>query len=107
MSVKARYAVLCVLGTVLPYWQFIRFIRDSGLDVPLMVRLLFANGASGFFTLDVLMSAVALVVFMRVEAPRAGVTNRWLPVLALLAVGVSLALPLFLYQRESQRELAT
>ena len=48
--------------------------------------------------------AVALVVFMRIENARLGIGRRWLPVLAVLLVGVSLALPLFLYMREARLE---
>jgi hypothetical protein len=32
--------------------------------------------------------------------------RRWLPLVALLTVGVSLALPLFLYLREARQEVA-
>ena len=48
--------------------------------------------------MDVLVSAVALLIFVRREKlPGAA---RWLPLIAVLTVGVSLALPLFLYLRE-------
>jgi hypothetical protein len=45
-----------------------------------------------------------LPVFMRVESARLSIRRRWLPVLALLTVGVSLGLPLFLYLREPKLE---
>jgi len=55
--------------------------------------------------MDVLVSAVALLVFTRNETSRLGVpAGRWLPLIALLTVGVSLGLPLFLYMRESKLE---
>jgi hypothetical protein len=41
-----------------------------------------------------------------VEGRRAGLGRRWVPVVATLAVGVSLALPLFLYMREARRDSA-
>jgi len=43
---------------------------------------------------------VILIVFMRIESARLNIRRRWLPVLAVLTVGVSLGLPLFLYLRE-------
>jgi len=64
------------------------------------VRQLFANRISGFFGLDVLVSSLVLVTFMRVEGRLARVRFRWMPIVGLCVVGVSLALPLFLYLRE-------
>jgi hypothetical protein len=43
---------------------------------------------------------------VRVEGRRLGLGHRWVPLVANLAVGVSLALPLFLYMREARRDLA-
>ncbi|HKD79671.1 MAG TPA: DUF2834 domain-containing protein [Candidatus Angelobacter sp.] len=100
MKLKTIYLSLCVLGVVLPYWQFVPWVAANGLHLPLMVEQLFANRIGGFFGMDVLVSSVVLLVFMRTESRRLGVRGRWMPVLALLTVGVSLALPLFLYLRE-------
>jgi hypothetical protein len=100
MKAKTLYLGLCVLGTVLPYSQFIPFLRDHGLDLRLVVEQLFANRISAFFGLDVILSAVALWVFVRVESKRVDIGHAWAPLGAILLVGVSLGLPLFLYMRE-------
>jgi hypothetical protein len=97
---------LCVLGLVLPYSQFLPFLQEHGLDLRLIVQQLFANRISSFFGLDVIVSSVVLVIFMGVEGRRVGMRRLWLPLVALLTVGVSLALPLFLYLREARQELA-
>ena len=104
MKAKTLYLWLCILGTVLPYSQFIPFLRVHGLDSRLFVEQLFANRISAFFGLDVILSAVALWVFVGVEGRRAGVRHAWAPLAATLLVGVSLGLPLFLYLREVQVE---
>lgn len=104
MSAKNLYLVLCLLGTVLPYSQFIPFLRDHGLDLRLFLQQLFSNPVSGFFGMDVLVSSLVLWVFVYTEGRRAGVRRLWAPVLANLMVGVSLGLPLFLYQRERRLE---
>jgi uncharacterized protein DUF2834 len=104
MKPKAIYGVLCFVGAVLPYWQFIPWVMQHGMNLPLFVRELFANRISGFFGMDVLVSALVLVAFLRIEARRVEIPRRWLPVLALLIVGVSLALPMFLYMREVRLE---
>ena len=54
--------------------------------------------------MDVVVSAFALAVLVRVESRRLHMRRRWLPIAAVLLVGVSLGLPLFLYMRESALE---
>jgi hypothetical protein len=103
MKPRHAYLALCVAGTVLSYSQFIPFLRQHGLDLRLLVEQLFANGISGFFGLDVIVSSVVLVVLVRVEGRRAGMRGLWAPIAATLAVGVSLGLPLFLYMREAKK----
>lgn len=100
MKLKTIYLGLCVPGVVLPYWQFAPWVATNGLHLRLMVQQLFATRIGGFFGMDVLVSSVVLLVFMRTENGRLRVRGRWMPLLALLTVGVSLALPLFLYLRE-------
>jgi hypothetical protein len=104
MKPKVIYLLLCLLGAILPYWQFVPWVADHGLNLGLMIHELFANRISAFFGMDVVVSAVALIVFMRIESARVGIGKRWIQILAVLVVGVSLGLPLFLYMRELQLE---
>lgn len=104
MKLKTLYLILCVIGAVLPYWQFVPWVSQNGLSMPLFFHQLFANRISSFFGLDLLVSAAVLVVFMRSESSQLRIAGRWLPILALLLVGVSLAFPMFLYMRERSIE---
>ncbi|MGA9391147.1 MAG: DUF2834 domain-containing protein [Candidatus Sulfotelmatobacter sp.] len=104
MKPKTIYLGLCFVGAIFPYWQFVPWVLQHGLNLPLLVRELFVNRISAFFGMDVLISAVVLIVFMRVESVRLNIRQRWLPVLAVLLVGVSLGLPMFLYLRECRME---
>ena len=104
MNAKITYLILCVLGAVVPYSQFIPWVLDHGLNFRLLVEQLFANRISGFFALDVLLSSCVVIAFVRREGTRRGVRLLWLPIVALLTVGVSLGLPLFLYLRERHLE---
>jgi len=97
---KNVYLVLCVLGVVLPYRQFLPWVAANGLNLRLFFQQLFANRIGAFFGMDVLVSALAVLVFVRFENSRLRIPGRWLPLIAVLTVGVSLALPLFLYLRE-------
>lgn len=106
MRPKHLYFCLCVLGLVLPYAQFLPFLQEHGLDLRLIAEQLFANRISSFFGLDVIVSSVVLWIFVWAEGRRLEMRRLWLPLVALLTVGVSLALPLFLYLREVRQELA-
>ena len=66
-----------------------------------------ASRLGTFFALDVIVSAVVLMRFLQLENSRNPVRRRWLPILAVFTVGVSLALPLVLYLREVELEQKT
>ena len=100
MKAEHLYLGLCMAGTALPCWQFLPFVREHGLDARLFLEQLFANPVSGFFGMDVLVSSVVLWALVAIEGRRARMKHLWAPVVANLAVGVSLGLPLFLYLRE-------
>lgn len=105
MTRKTVYRIFCVLGIVLPYSQFAPWVvAHHGVPLGLFLRELFANRIGGFFGMDVLVSAVALIFFVRREGQRLGVRHLWLPIVGTLTVGVSLGLPLFLYLRENALE---
>lgn len=94
------YLGAAILGTVLPLSQFIPFLAAYGFDVPRFFGQLFQNHVSAFFGMDVVLSSFALWLFVFSEGRRRGMKNLWLYVVCNLAVGVSLALPLFLFFRE-------
>lgn len=104
MKPKTIYLALCFVGLLLPYWQFVPWVLQHGMNLSLFLRELFANRIAAFFGMDVVASAVVLIVFMRIESARLTIRRRWLPALAVLLVGVSLALPTFLYMREVKLE---
>ena len=98
------YLVGAILGAALPLSQLIPFLMAYGFDMPLFFRQLFQNHVSGFFGLDVIVSSFVLWLFVFSEGRRRGMSNLWLYVVCNLAVGVSLALPLFLFFRERKIE---
>jgi hypothetical protein len=100
LRLRYVYLALCVLGLALPYWQFVPWFLEHGLDLSLFVHELFANRIAGFFGIDVIISSLVLWLFVFAEGGRLGMRGLWLPVIATLLVGVSLGLPLFLYMRQ-------
>lgn len=100
MRLRHFYLVLCVLGGVLPYSQLIPWLATHGLNFALFFQELFSTRISGFFALDVLVSAAVLVTFIFSEGRRLDLSLFWLPIFATLLVGVSLGFPPFLYLRQ-------
>ena len=97
---RTLYLALAILGFVLPYSFFVRFLAENGLDLGKFGQQLFATPISSFFAADLLISCVVFVVYLRQEAARYNMPRRWLYLAVLLTVGLSCALPLFLYARE-------
>ena len=101
MLTRHIFLTLAGLGLVLPAVAFAPWVATHGVAPRQFLVDLFANGVSAFFGVDVLVSALVLFFFVEIEGRRLGLRRRWLPVLATLLIGVSLGLPLFLYQRQA------
>lgn len=97
---KSFYLVAMVVGTLVPWLFFGSFFAAYGVDPLGFVRALFANGAAAGFSADVLISLVVFWVWSFVDARRTGIRRWWLVLPASGTVGLSLALPLYLYLRE-------
>jgi hypothetical protein len=96
------YLALAIIGTVAPYAKFVPWLIEHGLNLRLFVSELFSTRIGGFFGMDVLLSAVTLIVFIRREGAHRKLRLLWMPIGATCLIGVSCGLPLFLYLRERQ-----
>jgi hypothetical protein len=90
---------MCVIGTIIPWVFFGSFFVANGLDVFLFLKSLFINGAAGGFSVDVLISMAVFWVWSFNDARKGGVKQWWWVLPASFFVGLSLALPLYLYIR--------
>lgn len=102
VNMKQFYGILSILGIVLPYWQFVPWLRENGLDLVSLFNEATQLRIAAFAWSDVVVSAVVLLVFIWIEGNRLKMSKLWLPILGTLTVGVSLGLPLFLFLREIQ-----
>lgn len=101
MKLRHLYLLFAVIGLVLPYWQLVPWVVEHhGVNMALFLRELFANRISAFFAMDVIVSAIVLISFIQTEGKRLQMRLLWVPIASVLLVGVSLGLPLFLYQRQ-------
>ncbi len=97
MLARRVFLLLAAVGAVIPYAAFAVFIGRHGLDLPLLLRQAFGSPGATFFTLDVLMSAVAVIATVSVD--RLDARARWWSIAATLLIGPSCGLPLWLALR--------
>jgi hypothetical protein len=104
MRLRHIYSLLFLIGTFLPLTQFWPWFGEHGLDLKLFFTELFSTRIGGFFGLDVIISAIVLVVFASIETVRLKIksagTVMTAVIIATLFAGVSSGLPLFLYFRQ-------
>ncbi len=98
---KNVYLVLAIVGAVVPLLFFFNFFAASGLALPTFVSALFVNGAAGGFAADLLITSLVfwLYMFSRKEGPKP-----WLFVVLNLTIGLSCALPGYLYANMRRAE---
>ncbi|MBB5019818.1 hypothetical protein HNQ59_003126 [Chitinivorax tropicus] len=96
---KNIYLALCVLGLVVPYICFAPWLGSNGLAIDLLLSQAFSSPVSAFAWADVALSGLALLAFVAHEQRRRQVRGVWLVCVGLFTVGVSFALPLYLYLR--------
>ena len=106
MTLKTVYLLAAALGTVVPWLFFGGFFAANGIDIVSFIAGLFANGAAGGFAADVLISIAVFWVWSWRDARQHGVAVWWLVLPACLCVGLSLALPLYLYLRHDRAAAA-
>lgn len=93
------YILLSIAGAVLPLSQFVPWLSMHGLNIPLLLQQATSGHIAAFAWADVFISGIAVIVFILVEGRRLAMSRLWLP-LSCMAIGPSLALPLFLFLRE-------
>lgn len=94
------YVFLAFIGFVIPYSVFISWMLNHGLDFSLLWQSIMDEPISLFAWLDVLIAAVAVLVYTFHQ--RANYSNIQIKCIALgtCLVGVSFSLPLLLYFNE-------
>lgn len=88
--------VLAIFGTIIPYSFLALHVLEHGTDVTLMYQEIAASRLGSFGWVDVIISAVTLVIFVlgtKIVSGRQTIAV----VGSTLLIGVSAGLPLFLY----------
>lgn len=93
------YICLTIWGTIHPMIWLITWLRENGYDLGLMVEAWQANAASTGLVWDLIITAVALTIWIIAEVWRSKKWHWLLAIPATFCIGVSCGLPLFLFFR--------
>ena len=100
---RTIYLLLLIAGLLLPGYFLAQFLLVHGLDLGLLRSQLFANPIALFFAADVAVASVVFWIFVYREAQRRELSRLWVYVVVNLLLGLSVALPLFLYVRHGAK----
>lgn len=97
---KRVYLVLAVVGAIAPYLFFFQFFSGEGLRLGSFVSAVFVNGATRGFAADLLVTSLVFWIAMFHLRGKGKGPNPIPFILLNLLVGLSCALPAYLYARE-------
>ncbi len=103
---KTLYLSLAIVGAVLPYVFFVQHFSSEGVSLSGFVAALFANPAAGGFTADLLLTSFVFWIFMFHQSSREKGPRPILFIVLNLLIGLSCALPAYLYARERKGSTA-
>ena len=92
------YLLLAVIGAILPMTQFIPWIQAEGWSLSPFIQALFTTLPAAGFTIDLVLTSITFWVFVYSEQ-RALNVKLFGSVAVNLLIGLSCALPLYLYLR--------
>jgi len=104
MTRKNIYLVLAIIGFIAPYYFFLQVSSANDFDLTSLFQQISASSLLSGIAMDLMISVIVFWVYLFAEANKLQMKNPWLYLLATLLVGLSFALPLFLYFRERQLE---
>jgi len=99
---QAVYLVLAIVGAVAPYLFLANHVGTFGFEPSLLFQAMVANDVTSAMSVDLLLSSLAFWIFMftRPAAPRP-----WLFIALNVLVGLSCALPAYLFADARSRAL--
>ena len=95
------YLVLAIVGAAVPYYFFLQHFGTEGIALPAFVAAVFANPAASGFTSDLLLSSFVFWIF--IFGAGEGGPRPWPFIVINRLIGLSCALPAYLYWRERSR----
>lgn len=103
MDRASLYLLLAVLGTLVPYACFVFWFQEAGIGLSFLHAAV-DNGVAAGFTADLVISSVVFWLWLASDARERKAGPIWPFVLLNLTVGLSCALPAWLWRRERRAQ---
>ena len=100
MNMKTFYLILAIVGAVVPFIFFFRHFGSAGFSLFDFVDALFVTPAAAGFTVDLLITSFVFWVAMIQRSSHGQGPKPALFVVLNLLIGLSCALPAYLYANE-------
>ncbi len=97
MNIRNVYFALAIIGAAVPYIFFIEHFSTAGFSPGQFIALLFANSPAAGFTADLVISSIVFWIAMFERRSRGKGPRPTLFVVLNLTIGLSCALPAYLY----------
>ncbi len=97
MNTKMVYLMLAIVGAIVPYVFFIQHFGAAGFGPMDFVSAVFVNSAASGFTADLLITSLVFWIAMLQRRSSGKGPNPAFFILLNLAIGLSCALPAYLY----------
>ena len=100
---KTLYLAAAIVGAIVPYLFFFEHFGANGLSLLTFVVAVFANPAASGFTADLFISSFVFWIFMFHRGQFEHAPNPTVFIVLNLLIGLSCALPAYLYAQELRR----
>lgn len=97
MTKSNFYLALAVIGAVVPYYFFIQHFSAQGLAISNFLGAVFANAAASGFAVDLVISSLVFWLVMFVRRQKGEGPAPALFIVLNLFIGLSCALPAYVY----------
>ena len=100
---KRVYLAAAIVGAIAPWFFILQWFSANGPDMLPFLAAWFANGSVAGLAADALIASVVFWLFMFHRNRYAHGPGPWLFIALNLMIGLSCALPAYLYAQERQR----
>ena len=73
------YLLACFAGAPLPFAAFSKWITHHGISPILLITTIWRQPLALFASLDVIVTALVLIIFADIQGRRIGMSHRWVP----------------------------
>lgn len=103
MKIRTVYLGLAILGAIVPYLFFVQHFNSAGFGLMNFIGALVATPPAAGFTSDLLISSLAFWIAMLARRNRGVGPHPALFIVLNVTIGLSCALPAYLYASAGER----